>query len=65
LDRVLILMVVLLCLIKSIQYLYAGALAFASGARVLDPDALLSGFPTSASTVNSRPSPCHCWRCPC
>ena len=44
LDRVLILMVVLLCLIKSIQYLYAGALAFASGARVLDPDALLSGF---------------------
>lgn len=43
LDRVLILIVVLLCLIKSIQYLYAGALAFTSGGR-LDPDLLLSGF---------------------
>jgi putative inorganic carbon (hco3(-)) transporter len=44
LDRVLILIVVLLCLIKSIQYLYAGALAFTSGERTLDPDLLLSGF---------------------
>ncbi len=43
-DRVLILVVVLLCLIKTIQYLYAGALAFTSGARTLDPDLLLSGF---------------------
>ncbi len=44
LDRVLILIVVLLCVIKSSQYLYAGALALSSGARVLDPDTLLSGF---------------------
>ena len=43
-DRVLILVVLLLCLIKTIQYLYAGALAFTSGARTLDPDLLLSGF---------------------
>lgn len=44
LDRGLMLIVVLLCLIKSIQYLYAGALAFTSGERTLDPDLLLSGF---------------------
>lgn len=44
LDRALILMVVLLCLIKSSQYLYAGALAFSSGQPTLDPDLLLSGF---------------------
>ncbi|ERH58537.1 O-antigen ligase family protein [Pseudomonas simiae] len=44
LDRALILFVVLLCLIKSIQYTYAGVLAFISAERVLDPDALLSGF---------------------
>lgn len=44
LDRALILIVVLLCLIKSIQYLYAGTLAFASAERTLDPDLLLSGF---------------------
>ncbi|MGK9415584.1 O-antigen ligase family protein [Pseudomonas cedrina] len=44
LDRALILIVVLLCLIKSIQYLYAGTLAFASADRTLDPDLLLSGF---------------------
>ena len=44
LDRALILVVVLLCLIKSAQYLYAGALAFTSDERILDPDTLLSGF---------------------
>ena len=44
LDRVLILMVLALCLIKSIQYVYAGVLAFSSGAPVLDTDRLLSGF---------------------
>lgn len=44
LDRWLILLVVLLCLIKSIQYLYAGTLAFTSGQRLLNPDVLLSGF---------------------
>ena len=44
LDRVLVGVVVVLCLIKSTQYLYAGALAFASGERMLDPDLLLSGF---------------------
>lgn len=44
LDRALIMVVVLLCLIKSIQYVYAGALAFASAERTLDPDLLLSGF---------------------
>lgn len=44
LDRVLLLVVVLLCLIKTIQYLYAGALAFSSGERALAPDSLLSGF---------------------
>jgi len=44
LDRALILVVVLLCLIKSIQYLHAGALAFTSAVRTLDPDVLLSGF---------------------
>ncbi|MGY3023611.1 putative inorganic carbon (HCO3(-)) transporter [Pseudomonas lurida] len=44
LDRALILVVVLLCLIKSIQYLHAGALAFTSATRTLDPDVLLSGF---------------------
>lgn len=44
LDRVLILIVVLLCVIKSIQYLYAGALSLSHGERELDLDALLSGF---------------------
>ncbi|WP_184744683.1 MULTISPECIES: O-antigen ligase [unclassified Pseudomonas] len=44
LDRVLILVVVVLCLIKSAEYLYAGTLAFTSGERALDPDRLLSGF---------------------
>ncbi len=44
LDRALMLTVVLLCLIKSIQYLYAGALAFTSGERTLDTDLLLSSF---------------------
>lgn len=44
LDRVLVLVVVLLCLIKSIQYLHAGLLVITSGQRLLDPDLLLSGF---------------------
>lgn len=44
LDRVLILMVVVLCLIKLAQYLYAGTLAFTSGGRTLNTDLLLSGF---------------------
>lgn len=44
LDRALIMVVVLLCLIKSIQYVYAGALAFTSAERTLDPDLLLAGF---------------------
>lgn len=44
LDRVLILVVLLICLIKSSQYLYAATLAFSSGGRSLDPDLLLSGF---------------------
>lgn len=44
LDRVLILVVVSLCLIKSIQYVYAGGLALTTSARTLDPDLLLSGF---------------------
>jgi O-antigen ligase len=44
LDRALILIVVLLCLIKSIQFLYAGALAFTSGQRLVDPDLFLTGF---------------------
>lgn len=44
LDRALIVFVVLLCLIKSIQYTYAGALAFISAEGRLDPDLLLSGF---------------------
>ena len=44
LDRVLILVVVSLCLIKTIQYVYAGGLAFTSYAHTLDPDLLLSGF---------------------
>ena len=44
LDRTLILVVTGLCLIKSIQYLHAGGLAFTSGASTLDPDSLLSGF---------------------
>ncbi|EFQ65240.1 O-antigen polymerase [Pseudomonas fluorescens WH6] len=44
LDRVLILIVLLLCLIKSSQYLYAAAHAFTGGGRMLDPDLLLSGF---------------------
>ncbi|WP_248486091.1 O-antigen ligase family protein [Pseudomonas sp. CYM-20-01] len=44
LDRALVMVVVLLCLIKSIQYLYAGALVFINAERVLDPDLLLSGF---------------------
>lgn len=44
LDRTLVLLVTGLCLIKSIQYLYAGGLAFTSGEATLDPDRLLSGF---------------------
>ena len=44
LDRILIMVVLLLCLIKSIQYVYAGALAFTHTERMLDPDLLLSGF---------------------
>ena len=44
LDRALIVFVVLLCLIKSIQYTYAGALAFINAEGRLDPDLLLSGF---------------------
>ncbi|KAA0949531.1 MULTISPECIES: O-antigen ligase family protein [unclassified Pseudomonas] len=44
LDRALVLFVVLLCLIKSSQYLYAGAIAFTSGEPVLNTDLLLSGF---------------------
>ena len=44
LDRVLILFVLLLCMIKSVQYLHAGVLAFTSGESVVDPDLLLSGF---------------------
>ncbi|MDO9345618.1 MAG: O-antigen ligase family protein [Pseudomonas sp.] len=44
LDRYLIMLVVLLCLIKSIQYVYAGTLAFISAEHTLDPDLLLSGF---------------------
>ncbi len=44
LDRVLIVVVLLVCLVKSLQYLYAGALAFTSAERVLDPEVLLSGF---------------------
>ena len=44
LDRTLILVVTGLCLIKSIQYLHAGVLAFSSGEPTLDPDLLLSGF---------------------
>lgn len=44
LDRVLLLVVMLLCLIKASQYLHAVMLAFTSGQRVLDLDLLLSGF---------------------
>ncbi|MGY2376878.1 O-antigen ligase family protein [Pseudomonas sp. SDO524_S393] len=44
LDRVLMVIVVMLCLIKSIQYLYAGTLAFTSGKPTLDPDLLLWSF---------------------
>lgn len=44
LDQVLILFVLLLCLIKSLQYGYAGVLAFTSGEPTLDTDLLLSGF---------------------
>jgi putative inorganic carbon (HCO3(-)) transporter len=44
LDRALLLIVVLLCLIKTFQYLYAGVLAFASGGPTLNPDLLLSSF---------------------
>lgn len=44
LDRVLLLIVVLLCLIKTLQYLYAGVLAFASGGHTMNPDLLLSSF---------------------
>lgn len=44
LDRTLIMVVLLLCLIKSVQYVYAGTLAFASAERTLDPDLLLWGF---------------------
>ncbi|MBT2371088.1 O-antigen ligase family protein [Pseudomonas fluorescens] len=43
-DRALILFVILLCLIKSIQYLHAGVLAFTSGESALNTDLLLSGF---------------------
>ncbi|QLG95318.1 O-antigen ligase family protein [Pseudomonas yamanorum] len=43
-DQALILCVILLCLIKSIQYLRAGVLAFTSGESVLNTDLLLSGF---------------------
>ncbi len=44
LDRALILFVLLLCLIKTLQYGYAGVLAFTSGERTLDTDLLLTGF---------------------
>lgn len=44
LDRVLILFVLLLCTVKSTQYLHAGILAFNSGETVVNPDSLLSGF---------------------
>ncbi|UII72329.1 O-antigen ligase family protein [Pseudomonas sp. HN11] len=44
LDRILIMVVVLICVIKSIQYMQAGVLAFASAEQVLDPDLLLTGF---------------------
>lgn len=43
-DRALILIVLLLCLVKSLQYLWAAALAFTSGNEVLNLDHLLSGF---------------------
>lgn len=43
-DRALILIVLLLCLVKSSQYLYAAALAFTSGHETLNLDQLLSGF---------------------
>ncbi|MFO2464703.1 O-antigen ligase family protein [Pseudomonas sp. 15FMM2] len=44
LDRVLILFVLLLCLIKSLQYGHSAFLAFTRGASILDMDLLLSGF---------------------
>ena len=44
LDHALILFVLLLCLIKTLQYGYAGVLAFTSGKLTLDTDLLLSGF---------------------
>ena len=44
LDQALILFVLLLCLIKTLQYGYAGVLAFTSGEPTLDTDLLLSGF---------------------
>ncbi|MGY4636946.1 O-antigen ligase family protein [Pseudomonas sp. TE24901] len=43
-DRALVLIAMLLCLVKSFQYLYAAALAFTSGNDVLNLDHLLSGF---------------------
>ncbi|NVZ49813.1 O-antigen ligase family protein [Pseudomonas sp. B6002] len=43
-DRALILIVLLLCLVKSLQYLWAAASAFTSGNDVLNLDHLLSGF---------------------
>lgn len=44
LDQALILFVLLLCLIKTLQYGYAGVLAFTSGDTTLDTDLLLGGF---------------------
>lgn len=44
LDRVLVLFVLLLCMVKSIQYLHAGVLAFTSGEAIVNTDLLLSGF---------------------
>lgn len=44
LDRVLILFVLLLCLIKSVQYLHVVILAFTSGDALVNTDLLFSGF---------------------
>ncbi|WP_339528976.1 O-antigen ligase family protein [Pseudomonas mucidolens] len=44
LDRMLMLFVLLLCLIKSLQYGHAVVLTFTGGASTLDMDRLLSGF---------------------
>lgn len=69
LDRLLVMVVVLLCLIKSIQYLYAGAVAFSSGALTLDPDLLLSSFSNKrfygqfqTFTLPLLALPCYCPR---